>query len=245
MLQIAIGAEGEALALAALLVELDQVTGDVLDALLGLILDALPGAGAERAQLRLGLLATGAVVRELVQAVEVDIDAVAAVVDELDELLRAALLLHRHQTVEAPHAVIGMHHEVAAVEALQLLEREGDLARARLVTAQAVLMVAIEELVLGEEHPAVRLVDEALMVSRLHTLRQVVRRKVWGEELHDALVGAVTRGCQPQLIARLLPSPQLGRQCRIVLAEVRRGCGGVDEVGSRTVTGQLVAGMAC
>lgn len=50
-----------------------------------------------------------------------------AVVDELDELLRAALLLHRHQAVEAPHAVIGMHHEIAAVEALRLLEREETL----------------------------------------------------------------------------------------------------------------------
>ena len=68
-------------------------------------------------------------------------------------------------------------------------------------------MVAVEELVLGEQHPAVCLVDEALMVGRLHALRQVVRGEMWGEELHDALVGAVTRGCQPQLIARLLPVP--------------------------------------
>ena len=70
---------------------------------------------------------------------------------------------HTHQPIEATNTVVGMDDEVATAEALQLLQRESDLARRSLITAQGLLMVAVKELVLGEKYPAMLLINEALV----------------------------------------------------------------------------------
>ena len=67
--------------------------------------------------------------------------------------------------------MVGVDDEVAPAEALDLLQRECDLPRAGLVAAQGVLVVAVEELVLGEQYPAVVFVDEALMQPKGHLCR--------------------------------------------------------------------------
>ena len=118
MLKVAIGAEGKALTLPTLGIEADQVSGDVLDPLLRTVLDPLPGSRAYGTQGYLGLLPSRAVVGELVQAMEIDVDGVIIAVDELDELLGTPLLLHRHQPIEAADTMVGMYDEVSPLEAL-------------------------------------------------------------------------------------------------------------------------------
>ena len=105
------------------------------------------------------------------QAMQVDIDGVIVAVDELDELLHVVTLRHTHQAVEAPDTVVSVDDEVATAEALDLLQRECDLPGAGLVATQGILVVAVEELVLGEEYPAVVFVDEALVQTEGHLCR--------------------------------------------------------------------------
>ena len=168
VLEVGVGAEGKALRLTALGVETYQITGDILDALLRALLDPLPCPRADCTERDFFPPFARAVVGELVQAMQVDIDGVIVAVDELDELLHVVALRHTHQAVEAPDTVVGVDDEVATAEALDLLQRECDLPRAGLVAAQGVLMVAVEELVLGEQYPAVVFVDEALMQAEGH-----------------------------------------------------------------------------
>ena len=118
MLEVAVGAEGEALGLPSLSIETDQISGDVLDALLCALLDALPSTRTDDTQIDLRAFASRAVVGELVQAVEVDIDRVVVALDELDELLCVIALWHAHQPVEASDPVVGMYDEVTSAEAL-------------------------------------------------------------------------------------------------------------------------------
>ena len=150
MLHEAVVAEGKALLLAAAAIEQNQVAGNVLDLLLRALLHALPGAGADVTDAwRLALFAL--VFRDLVQAVDRDIDGVVARVDDLDDLLHLVAVLHSHQAAEAPHTVVDMHHIVAHLELLQFLQRQRHLAAHRAFAAQVVFVVAVEYLVVGEE----------------------------------------------------------------------------------------------
>ena len=168
MLEVGVGTEGKALRLTALGVETYQITGDILDALLRALLDTLPCPRADGAERDFFPSFARAVVGELVQAMQVDIDGVIVAVDELDELLHVVALGHTHQAVEAPDTVVGVDDEVTTAEALDLLQRECDLPRASLVAAQGVLVVAVEELVLGEQYPAMVFVDKALVQAKRH-----------------------------------------------------------------------------
>ena len=49
---------------------------------------------------------------------EIDVDGVVIAVDELDELLSASLLLHRHQPIEASDTMVCVYDEVSPLEAL-------------------------------------------------------------------------------------------------------------------------------
>ena len=118
VLEVGVGAEGEALRLAPLGVEAYEVTGNILDALLRPLLDTLPRSRADSTQRHLLHPFAGAVVGELVQAVQVDVDCVVVAVDELDELLHMVPLGHTHQPIEATNAVVGVDDEVATAEAL-------------------------------------------------------------------------------------------------------------------------------
>ena len=69
VLEVGVGAEGEALCFAPLGVEAYEVTGNILDALLRALLDALPRSRADSTQRYLLRPFAGAVVGELVQAV--------------------------------------------------------------------------------------------------------------------------------------------------------------------------------
>ena len=68
VLEVGVGAEGEALCLAPLGVEAYEVTGNILDALLRPLLDTLPCSRADSTQRYLLRPFAGAEVGELVQA---------------------------------------------------------------------------------------------------------------------------------------------------------------------------------
>ena len=163
MLQIGVGTEREPFHMATLGIELDEVAGDVLDALLRALLHALPRAGAERAQ-AWRLTAVGpAVFGNLVERVYRHVHHVAPLVDDAYHLLVAVLGGHAHQTAELADAEVDMHHVVAGLHLLQLLHREGHLARTGGIGAQAVLMEAVENLVVGEAAHAAHVVGKALV----------------------------------------------------------------------------------
>ena len=109
------------------------------------------------------------------------IDGVATLVENLDHLLIRFLTSgipdrHPHQTTELTHTVIHVHHVVAHLELLYLLEREGYLTAAGLVALEIVLMEAIENLVVGKQTETGVDIDEAL-----------VEGLVYGDEI-DALL---------------------------------------------------------
>ena len=103
----------------ALGVERDELARDVLDGLLGGVLELLPGAAAELIDLR-RLPVARLVARDAVQRMDVHEQHVAVLIDELDRLVRLAVLLDLHQPVETPHAVIDVHHVVARAQLVQL-----------------------------------------------------------------------------------------------------------------------------
>ena len=77
-------------------------------------------------------------------------------VENLDHLLVGLLTLrvgnrHAHQTAKLTHSMIDMHHEVADLELLDLLQRESHLTTTGLIALQVVLMETVEDLVVGKD----------------------------------------------------------------------------------------------
>ena len=80
------------------------------------------------------------------------IDGVAALVDDLDSFLKAAVgQRHSDQSAKLSHAVVDVHHVVAHLKLLYLFQRQGHLAAACLVALQVVLVEAVENLVVGKQ----------------------------------------------------------------------------------------------
>ena len=118
---------------------------------------------------------------------DADVDGVATLVDDFDHLLvlsflplaprsRPFLNGHTYQSAKLTDAVIHVHHVVAHLELLYLLEREGYLTAAGLVALEIVLMEAVENLVVGKQTETGVDIDEAL-----------VEGLVYGDEI-DALL---------------------------------------------------------
>ena len=173
VLEVGVGAVGEALLLAAAGVEADEVAGDVLDLRLRALLHALPGASSEAADAR-RLTFLALVLRDLVQSVDRDIDDIVVVKGDLDHLLHATIgLRHADETAEAADAVVNVDHVVTHLELLQFLQRECHLARAGAVAAEVVLVEAVEDLMVCEE------ADLQVIISKSR-----VQGLVHGDELH-------------------------------------------------------------
>ena len=76
-------------------------------------------------------------------------DCVAVAVDEFDHLLRFAVHTGGHQSSELANAVIGVHHVVAHLQLVELLECEYRLAAACIVRTERNAMVTLEDLMIG------------------------------------------------------------------------------------------------
>ena len=161
-----VGRKGEAGLSLALGIERNQVAGNVLDLVLGLLLELAPG---RRPQLADGGLhaVLAPIFADAVERVDADEERIVVAEDEADRLVRAAVLFGVHKAGEAPDAVVDVDHIVAGVEARQVLERQRLLSRAHLFIAQRIFMVSLENLMVG---------IEAQLLHRVH--KSAVQRHV-------------------------------------------------------------------
>ena len=74
-------------------------------------------------------------------------------------------ILDRHpdQSAELTHTMIDMHHEVTDLKLLNLLQREGHLSTAGLITLEVILMETVEYLVVCEYADAQVIIGKTLM----------------------------------------------------------------------------------
>ena len=91
--------------------DLDQLLGHVADALLQLGLARLPGDAAELVEHDAGLIR--AIAAQELDILDRQIELVAALVVQLEAIVRLARCLDGGQPDEAADAVIGMNHEIA------------------------------------------------------------------------------------------------------------------------------------
>ena len=152
-----VGGEGEALAGLALRVKLDEVDGQLLDTLLGALLELVPRAGADAVQGG-GRALFAHILADFVERVDAHIEDGAVLVHQSDGLLHLAVHLCLDQPFVDADAVVDVHHIVAGLQVVDLLQREG---LALLVAvADDHTLVLLEELVVGVERPLPFLVAE-------------------------------------------------------------------------------------
>ena len=159
VLEVGVGAEGEADGGFALGVELDEVAGDVLDLLFGFLLEELPGVAAEAVESGLAAFLAD-VAADFVESVDGDVEGVAAFVDEPDDLLLVSVVVDFFESGEASNAVVDMGDVVAGLEFEELLEGEGLAVLAEV--ADGVFVVSFEDFVVGVEEQVLVVVDEAV-----------------------------------------------------------------------------------
>ena len=98
--------------------DLDQLAGDLLDALLDARLALLPAEAAELVELHDAV--ARAVAGQHIQILDRHEQAVPAVIDQPEAVMGSALELERDQPVELADTVIAMHHEIALGERCDL-----------------------------------------------------------------------------------------------------------------------------
>ena len=118
MLQITVGTVGETFLPASSGIELDEVASDVLDALLCLLLQPVPGSRAQGGEAwRLAGVAA-AVLADLIEGVDGHVHLVVVLVDDAYHLLVTVARWHAHQSAKLTYSVIDMHNEVARLHLL-------------------------------------------------------------------------------------------------------------------------------
>ena len=160
VLQIAVGRKCESLAGLAFGIEGDQLARNILDGLLGGVLELLPCAVAQLVDLR-RLAVARLVARNAMERMDVHEQHVSILVNQLDSLVHLAVLVDLHQPVETPHAVVDMHHIVARPQLVQL--GDGHLFVAPDLAVDAVTLVAVENLMVGIEAQLQVVVHETLV----------------------------------------------------------------------------------
>ena len=167
VLHVAVGAVGKAFLVLTTAVELDEVAGYILDVGLCALLHALPCTSAQCAHAgRLAVSAT--VLRHLVERMDRDEDHIVILIDDLDDLLPSVTIGDAQQAAKASHTVVNVHHVVAHLELLQLLERQSDPAVACAVAAQGVSMEAVKYLMVGETAQVEVIIHEARVQGAIY-----------------------------------------------------------------------------
>ena len=162
MLHIAVLRIGKSLLLQSGGIELDEVTGNVLHLRLHPLLHAFPSSTTNPVQTR-WLTFLALVLRHLVQGVNGHIHSVLVLVGDLDHLLHHIALWNAYKTSESSHTMVDMHHVIANLKLLNLLERQCHLAPMCLITLEVVLMETVEDLMIGEETELQRVVNKSFV----------------------------------------------------------------------------------
>ena len=147
------------------------------------------------------------------------VDAVAMLIGDLDHLLVTVALGHPNQATELADTMIHMHHIVAYLELLDLLQRECHLTTAGLVALEVVFMETVEDLMIGEE------TDAEIIVSKSFVKSLIDRRKDnilshFGKDILQTLVLFLAVGEDIDLIAlQQIILKGLGEQVEILMEE--------------------------
>ena len=110
------------------------------------------------------------------------VDAIAMLIEDLDHLLIGLFALgvgdrHAHQPTELTHTMIDMHHKVANLELLDLLQRERHLTTTGLVALEVVFMETIEYLMVGKETDTQVVVSKTLVEGLINAYYLRGKRK--------------------------------------------------------------------
>ena len=156
VLQIPVGTKSKTLLTTTLGIELDEVSGDILDMFLGAFLEFLPLACTKGGETRRLAIILRLVFRHLIKRMDRYVDTVALLVENLYHLLvslfpRSIGDRHTDETTELTYAMIDMHHEIANLKLLDLFESKGHLSTAGLVALEVVFVETVENLVVGED----------------------------------------------------------------------------------------------
>ena len=133
MLQIIVGTEGESLLAPALGIEFNQIARNVLDSLLSLVLEFIPGSCAQCRQAWRSTGIAAAVFADFIKRVDRNIHLVIVRIDDADHFLIAVARRNPNQTAELADTEVYMHDKIANFHLLQFLHGECHLARSRLI----------------------------------------------------------------------------------------------------------------
>ena len=181
LLQVGVGAKGEALHLQPLGVELDQVAGDLLDLLLRLILQPIPGAAAQLIELRSLLHVLALVLGDAAEGVDADVEAVTALKVEPHRLPFLPILLDLTEPAKLCHPVVGVDDVVPVLKSPDVLQRQRRAPLADAVTLEPIAVVPLEDRVVRQQAELDLVVDEA-PVQRRSQWDEVDRLLPLGEE---------------------------------------------------------------
>ena len=77
---------------------------------------------------------------------------VVILIGDFDHLLQFAVVARQaHQSGKSAHAVVHVHHIIARLEEHDFFERQREFGVARVVRAEVEFVIAVEDLVVGEE----------------------------------------------------------------------------------------------
>ena len=168
MLQITVGTIGKSLFASALRIEFDQVAGDILDSLLCLLLQPVPGTCSQGREAWRFTGIAPSVFTDLIKRVDAHVHLVIVLIHDADHLLIAVAGRHTHQSAELSDTIIHMHDEVAIIHLLQLLHGERHLSGSCRVGTEVVFMESVEDLVIGKEAGMLLMVHESLVDGFLY-----------------------------------------------------------------------------
>ena len=167
VLHISVGREGKTFLRLACGIEANQVASYVLEFALGALLHSVPSAAAQFVEAwRLALFAS--IFREFVQRVNRHKHHIVVEIGEFYHFLRRAVDVGTHQSAEAAHAVVDVHHIVAHLYLVEFLERKRQFAAASSVALEAVFVETVENLMVGKDAQLQVVVDKSLMEGTQH-----------------------------------------------------------------------------
>ena len=170
VLQITVFGKGKTLFLSALGIELYQIAGNILDALLGFLLQSLPRTRSECAQAWWFARVGTPVFADFIERMDAHIHLVVVLIDDAYHLLIAVAGGHAHQTAEFADTKIHMNNEVTGLHLLEFLHGERHFSGTRTVALEVVFVETVENLMVGEATQLERIVGKPFVKRFVHRL---------------------------------------------------------------------------
>ena len=169
MLHIAVGTIGKTRLLLTLRVESNKIAGDILHLRLHTVFHPLPRTCTQSVQ-SWSLSFPTLVLRYFIECMNGHIYDVVILIENLDHLLHLPIGRHSYQSTKLTHTMIDMYHVVTHLKLLNLLQRECHLTSAGFIALEAILVITIEQLVIGEVTLFGFMVDKASMNGNRHRI---------------------------------------------------------------------------